>query len=336
MQVTTIGLDLAKSVFQVHGTDSRGRVVLRKRLTRGKLLEFFANLPACLVGMEACGGAHHWARELRALGHEVRLMPPQYVKPYVKRNKHDRADAEAICEAMRRPNMRFVAIKSTDQQSVLMLHRTRELLVRQRTMLANALRGHLSEFGIVVAKGIQNVKKLSAIVGDHDDRRLPDVARSALVLMLEQLGDTTRKIGELEKRLDGWHRQNEASQRLATMPGIGPLTATALIATVGDPGHFKSGRQFAAWLGLTPREYSTGGKACPGRISKRPMDQEGWLSSPSSGARRAIGDSGAQAKGVEGGGVYLARRASGAPPCQCRDRGHGEQECAHRLGADET
>lgn len=269
MNVTTIGLDIAKNVFQIHGADAKGRMVFKKRLSRGKVLSFFANLPPCLIGMEACAGAHYWARELQALGHEVRLMPPQYVKPYVKRNKHDQADAEAICEAVTRPSMRFVAIKSKDQQSVLMLHRSRELLVRQRTMLANALRGHLSEFGIVVAKGIQNVQKLVAIVGDYGDNRLPDVAREVLATVIEQLRDTTRKIDDLEKRLHGWHRSNEASQRLATTPGIGPMTATALIATVGDPKNFASGRQFAAWLGITPREDSTGGKPRPGKISKR-------------------------------------------------------------------
>ena len=269
MNVTTIGLDLAKNVFQVHGADAKGRMVFKKRLSRGKVLSFFANIPPCLVGMEACGGAHHWARELQALGHEVRLMPPQYVKPYVKRNKHDQADAEAICEAVTRPSMRFVAIKSTDQQSVLMLHRSRELLLRQRTMLANALRGHLSEFGIVVAKGLQNVQKLVTIVGDYSDNRLPDVAREVLATVIDQLRDTTRKIDDLEKRVHDWHRSNEVSQRLATAPGIGPMTATALVATVGDPQHFKSGRQFAAWLGITPREDSTGGKARPGKISKR-------------------------------------------------------------------
>lgn len=269
MNVTTIGMDLAKNVFQIHGADAKGHMVFKKRLSRGKVLSFFVNLRPCLVGMEACSGSHYWARELQALGHEVRLMPPQYVKPYVKRNKHDQADAEAICEAVMRPNMRFVAIKSTDQQSVLMLHRSRDLLVRQRTMLANALRGHLSEFGIVVAKGIWNVQKLVAIVDDYGDSRLPDVARDALAMMIDQLRDTARKIDDLEKRLHGWHRSNEVSQRLATTPGIGPMIATALVATVGDPKHFTSGRQFAAWLGITPREVSTGGKSRPGKISKR-------------------------------------------------------------------
>ena len=269
MNVTTIGLDIAKHVFQVHGSDASGRSILKKRLSRGKVLEFFANFPSCLIGMEACSGAHYWARELQALGHEVRLMPPQYVKAYVKRNKHDQADAEAICEAVGRPNMRFVSIKSVDQQSVLMLHRSRELLVRQRTMLANAIRGHLGELGIVVAKGIQNIQKLVAIVGDYSDGRLSDVARSVLLTLIEQMRDCAAKIKELEKRLVHWHQNHETCQRLSAIPGIGPLTATALVASIGDPKHFKSGRQFAAWLGITPKESSTGGKSRPGKISKR-------------------------------------------------------------------
>lgn len=269
MEVTTIGLDIAKNVFQVHGSDCKGRAVLSKRLSRGQVLRFFANHNKCLIGIEACAGAHYWARQLEALGHDVRLIPPQYVKPYVKRGKHDAADAEAICEAVTRPTMRFVSVKSSDQQAVLMLHRARDLLVRQRTMLVNALRGHLGEFGIVAANGIQNVSKLLCVVADYDDERLPVVARDVLDLVIEQLRDTTGKINALEKRLVTWHRSNEASQRLATVPGIGPITATALIATVGDPKHFKSARQFSAWLGLTPQEHSSGGKSRPGRISKR-------------------------------------------------------------------
>ena len=268
MSVTTIGMDIAKSVFQVHGVDADEDVVVRRQLRRNQAIAFFRKLAPCLVGMEACATSHYWARELRKPGHEVRLMPPAYVNPYVKRNKHDQADAEAICEAVTRPSMRFVAIKSTDQQSTLMMHRSRELLVRQRTMLANALRGHLSEFGIVVAKGLQDVQKLVAIVGDYDDDRLPDVARDVLAMMIDQLRDTTRKIDDLEKRLYGWYRSNEVSLRLATTPGIGPMTATALVATVGDPKHFTSGRQFAAWLGITPRVDSTGGKSRPGKITK--------------------------------------------------------------------
>jgi len=267
--ITTIGLDLAKNVFQVHGTDERGRGVLRKRLPRSRVLAFFANLEVCVVGMEACGSAHYWAREISALGHEVRLMPPQYVKPYVKRGKTDAADAEAIAEAVCHPNMRFVAIKSAEQQAVLLLHRSRELLVRQRTMLINAFRGHLAEFGIVARQGPHHVRELAAVVGDIEDDRLPAIAREVLVTLLDQLRDTADKIDALENRLRVWHKTNAASQRLTTIPGVGLITATALIATAGSADSFRSGRQFAAWLGLTPREYSTGGKPRALGISKR-------------------------------------------------------------------
>lgn len=268
-QVTTIGLDLAKNVFQLHGVDARGRVVLRKRLSRSRLLGFFANLPRCVIGMEACGGAHYWARELAVLGHEVRLMPPSYVRPYVKRNKHDPADAEACCEAVTRPSMRFVPIKSVEQQSVLLLHRGRELLVRQRTQLVNALRGHLTEFGVVAAKGITKLDELLALVADPTDRRVPPLGREVLALLVAQLRDTERKIADLERRLVAWHRTNEVSRRLATIPGVGPITATALVATVGDPAFFTSARHFAAWLGLTPRQHSSGNRVWQGGISKR-------------------------------------------------------------------
>ena len=269
MQVTTIGLDLAKSVFQLHGVDARGRVVLRRRLSRSRLLEVFANLPRCVVGMEACSGAHYWARELEALGHEVRLMPPSYVRPYVKRNKHDPADAEACCEAAGRPSMRFVPIKSVEQQSVLLLHRGRELLVRQRTQLVNALRGHLAEFGVIAAKGISKIGELLALVADPSDGRLPPLARETLALLVEQLRGLERRIEELERRLVAWHRSNEVTRRLATIPGVGPITATALVATVGEPRVFTSARHFAAWLGLTPRQHSSGSRVWQGGISKR-------------------------------------------------------------------
>ena len=269
MQVTTVGFDLAKNIFQAHGVDAKGRVTLRRRLRRGEVLTFFAQLPPCLVGVEACAGAHWWAREIAAFGHEVRLMPAQYVRPYVKRNKNDAADAEAICEAVTRPSMRFVPIKGPDQQSVLMLHRAREMLVRQRTMLVNALRGHIAEFGIVVAQGIRNVAKLLEVLADPDDRRLPPLARDVLSLLVEQLRATEDKLDRLERDLLAWHRANEVSQRLATVPGVGPLTATAIVATVGDPAHFRSARQFAAWLGLVPRQHSSGGKERLGSISKR-------------------------------------------------------------------
>ena len=268
-QITTVGLDLAKNVFQVHGIDETGAGMLRKRLRRGQVLTFFARLPRCLIGMEACATAHHWARELRSLGHEVRLMPPQYVKAYVKRNKNDAADAEAICEAVRRPSMRFVAIKTSDQQAALLMHRGRELLVRQRTMLANALRGHLAEFGLIAAQGLHKVAGLIAVVRDDKDDRVPGMARQVLGLIAEQIDELERRIVAIEAQIMAWHQTNPISQRLATIPGIGPIIATAVAATVAEPSMFRSGREFAAWLGLVPRQHSTGGKARLGGISKR-------------------------------------------------------------------
>ena len=219
--------------------------------------------------MEACATAHYWARELRALGHEVRLMPPQYVKAYVKRNKNDAADAEAICEAVKRPSMHFVPVKTVEQQSALLMHRGRELLVRQRTMLANALRGHLAEFGLIAAQGLHKVAGLIAIVRDERDARVPDMARQVLRVMAEQLGDLETRIAAIEAQIMAWHKSNPVSRRLATIPGIGPIIATAIAATVADPSVFRSGREFAAWLGLVPRQNSTGGKARLGGISKR-------------------------------------------------------------------
>ena len=219
MQVTTIGLDLAKNVFQVHGIDEGGRVVLRRRLRRDRLLEFFADLPACLIGIEACATAHHWARELQALGHDVRLMPPTYVKPYVKRQKNDAADADAICEAVTRPTMRFVPVKSADSQSVLLLHRTRHLLVRQRTAQVNALRSHLAEFGVIGPQGRQRVKELVDIIHDESDPRLTTLARRTLGLIVRQLDMLTEQITGIEKELLAWHRQHELSRRLETIPG---------------------------------------------------------------------------------------------------------------------
>ena len=267
--ITTIGLDLAKSVFQVHGADEDGRPVIRKKLRRGQVLDFFSRLPPCLVGMEACSSAHHWARELQGMGHEVRLIPPQYVKPFVKTNKNDAADAEAICEAVTRPTMRFAPVKSAGQQAVLSLHRARELLVRQRTMIINALRGHCGEFGIVTVKGACNAGRLVEIIEDDADGRVPDLAREALRLMVGQLQAAQAGIVELEKRLKTWHRASEASLRLAAIPGVGVITATALVATIGDASQFRSGRQLSAWLGLVPRQNSSGGKDRLGRISKR-------------------------------------------------------------------
>jgi transposase len=268
-KVATIGLDIAKHVFQVHGVDASGAVVLRRKLRRDDVISFFQSLPRCLIGIEACAPGHHWARALIGLGHEVRLMPAAYVKPYVKRHKNDATDAEAICEAVTRPAMRFVPVKSKEQQSLLMLHRARELLIRQRTMLVNALRGHLAEFGIVTRQGIAGVGMLIALVHDDDHDLIPALARSALVPLIEQLREVHEKIGQMDRQIHSWHRSNELSRRLETIPGIGPITASAIAATVTDVSLFKSGRQLAAWLGLVPRQSSSGGKERLGRISKQ-------------------------------------------------------------------
>src|SRR5919199_88785 len=257
-QVTTIGLDLAKNLFQVHGADAQGRPVLKRKLAREKVLEFFANLPPCLVGLEACAAAHYWARELARLGHEVRLMPPQYVRPYVKTNKHDAADAEACCEAVTRPGMRFVPVKREDQQSVLMLHRVREQLLKQRTATTNALRAHLAEFGIVAAQRRTGLRELLAVVADPEDRRLPPLARELLRVLAEHLRALEERAAEVDRRLVAMARDGDACERLAAVPGIGPVIATALAATVGDARVFASGRHLAAWLGLVPRQHSNG------------------------------------------------------------------------------
>jgi transposase len=241
-EITTIGLDLAKHVFQVHGIDAQGTTVLRKRLRRGQVLAFFSRIPRCVVGLEACATAHYWARELAMLGHEVRLMPAQYVKAYIKRNKHDAADAEAICEAVQRPTMRFVPVKTAEQPATALLHRSREQLVRQRTMLVNALRAHLAEFGLVAAQGLRNVGELIAIVRDDGDTRLPDVARQVLQVLANQIEQIEAAVTVLERQLLGWHKSNAVSQRLASIPGIGPIIATAIATTVADPKVFRSGR----------------------------------------------------------------------------------------------
>src|SRR6201985_3653311 len=268
MKVTTIGLDLAKNWFQVHGVAADGQVVTRRKLRRSEVIGFFKSLPPCLVGIEACATAHHWARELIALGHDVKLMPPAYVKAYVKRNKNDAADAEAICEAVTRPSMRFVPIKDTEQQSVLMLHRARGLLVRQRTMLVNALRPHMADFGLVAPQGLRHVEILTKTIA-HQQEGLPELARSILQTIVDQLNGTMARIREIERRLTRWHRQSRVSRLLATVPGVGIMGASALAATVGHPSLFRSGREFAAWLGMTPRQNSSGGKERLGRTSKR-------------------------------------------------------------------
>ena len=268
MQITTIGLDLAKSWFQVHGVDANGNAVLRRKLKRSEVISFFKSLPRCLVGIEACGTAHYWSRELIKLGHDVKLMPPAYVKAYVKRNKNDTADAEAICEAVTRPSMRFVPVKDADQQSILMLHRVRSLLIRQRTMLVNALRAHMAEFGIIAPPGLRHVVDLTKIIA-HEGERLPALARPILQIVVDQLNETNSRIREIEARLAKWHRESPVSQLLATIPGVGIMGASAIAATVADPSLFKSGREFAAWLGMTPRQNSSGGKERLGRTSKR-------------------------------------------------------------------
>jgi transposase len=266
MEITTIGLDLAKQVFQIHGVDEAGDLVVTRRLRRAQVITYFASLPPCLIGLEACATAHFWARELRSLGHEVRLMPPQYVKAYVKRGKNDAADAAAICEAVTRPSMRFVPVKTEEQQSALTMHRVRELLVRQRTQLINAVRGHLAEFGLVGAQGPWNVPLLLASM--QEDRRVPELARQVLELLAAQLDEVGQRIAEVDTRIMAWHKTNPVSRRLVTIPGIGPLIATAIAATVPDPDVFRGGREFAAWLGLVPRQRSTGGKQRLGRISR--------------------------------------------------------------------
>ncbi len=267
-EVITIGLDLAKSVFQVHGIDASGQVLVRRQLRRKEVVSFFARLAPCLVDMEACATAHYWGRELTKLGHTVKLMPPAYVKAYVKRGKTDAADAEAIAEAVTRPTMRFVAVKSTDQQAVLMLHKVRDLLVRQRTMLINALRGHLAEFGLVAARGPAGVK--AAIVDLHAVQdSLPPLARMALHGLIDRLESTGADIRKIEREIVAWCRHDAASRRLMTIPGIGPITASAIASAVPDASMFRSGRQFAAWLGLTPRAHSSGGKERRGGISKQ-------------------------------------------------------------------
>jgi transposase len=267
MEITTIGLDLAKSVFQVHGVDTAGQVVVRRSLRRAQMLPFFARLPSCLVGMEACGTSHYWARELIKLGHQVRLMPPAYVKPYVKRGKTDAADAEAVCEAVTRPTMRFVPAKSLKQQAALSMHRTRDLLVKQRTQLVNMTRGLLAEFGIDIPKGLERALMMARRIVDGEAPNVPMGAKIVATLSRQAL-DIHVRIRQIDRDLLVWQRGNDAARRLMTIPGIGPIGATALAAAVTDPHQFRSGRQFAAWLGLTPLQKSSGGKERLGRISK--------------------------------------------------------------------
>ena len=267
--VTTVGLDIAKSVFQVHCVDGVGQVVIRRQLKRHYVLAFFQKLPPCLIGIEACASSHHWSRQLQALGHTVRLMPAAYVKPYVKRQKNDATDAEAICEAVTRANMRFVETKTPEQQSCLMLHRTRHLLIRQQTAVINAIRAHLAEFGIVAPLGRLGVEALLGVVADPKDKRVPEVARACLAALGAQLRVLKKQILEFDRMINAWHRSNETSKRLDEIPGVGPALATALVASVANPRAFRSGRDFSAWIGLVPKQHSSGGKDKLGSISKQ-------------------------------------------------------------------
>ena len=269
MKITTIGIDLAKNVVQVHGVDGQGKAVLKKRLRRGQVISFFVNLPACLVGMEACGSAHHWARQLEKLGHRVKLMAPQFVKPYVKTNKNDAADAEAICEAVSRPNMRFVPVKTGEQQAVLALHRARQAFVKARTAQANQIRGLLAEYGLIMPQGIDHIAKRLPDILEDGENELPGAFRDLLARLGAHLKALDRQVGEVEMQIQSWHRENEASRRLERVPGIGPLTASALVASIGDAKSFANARQLAAWLGLVPRQHSSGGKQTLQGISKR-------------------------------------------------------------------
>ena len=267
--VTTIGLDIAKNVFQAHGIDVYGKVVVRQQLRRARVLPFFKKLAPCVVGIEACASSHHWSRELQALGHTVKLMPPAYVKPYVKRQKNDAADAEAICEAVQRPNMRFVPTKTPEQQSCLMLHRARHLFIRQQTAVINSIRAYLAEFGIVAPVGRNGVENLLDAVADPKDDRIPDLARECLEALGALLSKLKAQILEFDRKINAWHRSNEVSKRLDALPGVGPALATALVASVADPKAFRSGRDFSAWVGLVPKQNSSGGKERLGNITKQ-------------------------------------------------------------------
>ncbi|WP_010219991.1 IS110 family transposase [Sphingomonas sp. PAMC 26621] len=268
-EVTTIGLDIAKNVFHAHGADSTGRMVFSRKLSRGKLLNFFVSQPQCTVALEACGGAHHWARELQAMGHEVRLIPPAYVKPFVKRHKNDAVDAEAICEAAQRPTMRFVAVKTEEQQAAALVFRTRDLLVKQRTQLGNAIRGHLAEYGWVAPKGPSHLAMLADLLDDSDmSATLPEAARPMFAMMVDMLAELGKRVAALDKEIARRAREDEVARRLMTIPGIGPITATAIAAIAPPPETFAKGRDFAAWLGLVPKQASTGGKQKLGAISR--------------------------------------------------------------------
>ena len=276
-QPVTIGLDIAKNVFHAFGVDAQGKKLFSRKLRRAKVVPFFAKLEPCLVGIEACATAHHWARTFQEMGHRVRLMPPSYVKPYVKTQKNDEADAEAICEAVTRPNMRFAEIKTVEQQSGLVLHRTRTLLIKHRTRIGNTIRAHLAEFGVTESIGREGLYRLINMIVADEDERITQVTRQAMMPLVEQYRLLQGQILDLDRQVMAWHRSSEMSKRLATIPGVGPLTASALVASVGDASNFKNGRSFAAFIGLVPRQSSSGGKERLGKISKRGDHYLRWL-----------------------------------------------------------
>lgn len=269
MKITTIGIDLAKNVFQIHGVDAKGHTTVTRKLKRDQLMPYFAKLSPCLIGMEACGSAHHWARRLTCLGHTVRLMAPQFVKPYVKTNKNDARDAEAICEAVTRPTMRFVPVKTPEQQAILTLHRARQGFVTARTAQVNQIRGLLAEFGLVMPQGINHLRRDLPRLLEDAEKDLPPLARALFQRLGDHVKELDRQVDELETQIVSWHRQNPASKKLESIPGVGPLTASALVASIGDAKSFQNGRQLAAWLGLVPRQHSSGGKSILLGISKR-------------------------------------------------------------------
>jgi len=269
MNITTIGIDLAKNTFSLHGADAQGKAVLKKTVSRSKLLEQFANLPPCVIGMEACSGAHHWARALRQLGHDARIIAPRFVTPYRRKGKSDNNDAEAICEAVSRPAMHFVPVKSSEQQAILCLHRIRQQVVSERTALINQIRGLLSEFGLVIPKGRYAAQHSIPDILEEAENGLPSLARRLLHDVWQRILQTNQQILAYDRELESLARQNESASKLMTIPGIGAITATALVASIADPKQFRNGRQLAAWLGLTPRQYSTGGKPRLGRIIKQ-------------------------------------------------------------------
>ena len=327
MKITTTGIDLAKSVLQVHGVDEHGKAVLRKQLKRGQVMVFFAKLPPCLIGMEACAGAHHWGRQLQTLGHAVKLMVPQYVKPYVKTNKHDVADAEAICEAVGRPNMRFVPIKTVEQQVILTVHRARQGFVKARTAHGNQIRGLLAEFGVVLPQGISHLAQGLPEIVDDVENALPGSLRQLLARLHEHWQQLDRQVAQLEGEIERWHKNSEASQRVAALAGVGALSASALVATVGDGRSFANGRQVGAWMGLVPKQASTGGKPTLLGMSKR---GDSYLRTLFIHPWGSLG--GAASRAPSRAGRPLAQAAAGTAPEKRGGGGARQQECAHRLG----